>query len=335
MEEYKIFTSVIDLPAEWDEMAGIYFRQKEFLLHAEKYNFCKQRYYVLYSNEKFRAGAVLYTLPLDLLTFLHIKSPVKMHICGIPCSVSCSGIFGTDENLSKLKKHIYKKEKGLVLFLNLESITKEKNVSTGATLPTIVLKNKFGSWDMYVSSLRSDYRRRLNYILTDNDDIKLERIKCNEYTEEMYGLYLQVFNKSKAKLEKLNFDFFRNLPDSFSITLCKKKNDLLGWNITLFHNNAYYFFLGGVDYNQNKDNAVYLKLLFNIVQEGIEKKADFIDLGQTAEIPKLRTGGMLEPRYMEAIHSNAVFNSILKIAKGTLSYKRKVSNHNVFKTVVQ
>lgn len=335
MEEFKIVTSANDLPAEWNELAGIYFRQKEFLVHAEKYNFCKQRYYVLNENEKMQAGAIVYTLPLDLLTFLHIKSPVKMHICGIPCSVSCPGIFGTEENQNKLKKYIYNKEKGLVLFLNLESITNENKISTGTTLPTIVLRNKFNSWNEYISSLRSGYRRRLNQIINDKSEIQLDTVNCSNYTQEMHSLYLNVFNKSKAKLEKLNYDFLKNLPDSFSLTLCKKNKELLGWNITLFHRNTQYFFLGGVDYKQNTDNSVYLKLLFNIVKEGIEKKAEFIDLGQTAEIPKLRTGGKLEQRYMEANHSNPVFNSILKMAKGTLSYKRKVSDHNVFKSVTQ
>jgi hypothetical protein len=58
----------------------------------------------------------------------------------------------------------------------------------------------------------------------------------------------------------------------------------------------------------------------------------FIDLGQTAEIPKMRLGGKLESRYMEAHHSNKLFNQLLKLAEKTLAYNRKVPMVNVFKT---
>ena len=74
--------------------------------------------------------------------------------------------------------------------------------------------------------------------------------------------------------------------------------------------------------------------MLNIIEDAISLKAEYIDLGQTAEIPKMRTGGLPEKRYMEARHSNKIFNKILKKAEGALEYKRKLETVHVFKQEV-
>jgi hypothetical protein len=90
------------------------------LLHTEKYNPCQQRYYTCINNGKLIAAAIVYSLRLDLFTFINFKSPVKMNIAGIPCSVSSQGIFGEKAAIAALKEHVFNVEKGFVLFLNLE-----------------------------------------------------------------------------------------------------------------------------------------------------------------------------------------------------------------------
>ncbi len=111
-----------DLPDQWDSLAVDYFQTKEFLVHAEKYNPCKQRYYTLYKDGTFEAGAIVYTLRLDLFTYLSIPSPFRMNIAGIPCSVSSSGIIGSFELFSDLIEHIKKQENSELI---LEQALKE------------------------------------------------------------------------------------------------------------------------------------------------------------------------------------------------------------------
>jgi hypothetical protein len=91
---FSLVYSAFKLPPAWDDLAKIYFQKREFLIHTEKYNPCKQRYWLLEEEGKLKAGAVLYNLRLDLLTFIHLRSPLVMNIAGIPCSVSCSGFIG-------------------------------------------------------------------------------------------------------------------------------------------------------------------------------------------------------------------------------------------------
>jgi hypothetical protein len=331
MSTFIKMESAAELPGSWDGLAEHYFQQRKFLLHAERYNPCNQRYYLGLNEGVTTSAAIVYTLQLDLLTYLKIKSPLKMHLVGIPCSVSSSGIFGEHESVEALKLHIIEKEKGFLVFLNLTEKPADHDRATGCTLPTIFLSNRFADWKSYENALRTGYRRRLKQINASDPTLRLEKMTCSSFTTLLYDQYLEVYQRSDGKLEKLSFDFFRNLPEEFILTACYKNEALIGWNLALEHQGTYYFFLGGIHYKQNKANNTYLRLLAQLVRDGIEKHAKIIELGQTAEIAKMRMGGLPETLYMQAHHSNRFFNRLLLIAGPLLAYKRKLENTNAFK----
>lgn len=331
MPKIAHITDAAALPDQWDNLCLSYFQGREFLLHAQKFNPCRQRYYTYSESEKLQACAVVYTLRLDLLTYLKIKSPLKMHIIGIPCSVSASGIFGESDACNKLKEYIFKNEKGFVLCLNLPQKSENSKSAVGTTLPTILINNLFSNWDNYIKSLRHPYRRRLKAIISKSNKLSIEKLPCNSFTKEMYNLYLEVYKRSKGKLEKLHFDFFSHLPEIFKLTVCYHNEKLIGWNITVNHKKTHYFFLGGVDYTENRKFNTYFLLLSEIVKDAINLKSEIIELGQTAETPKLRLGGIPVTLYMEARHSHKFFNFILHKTAPLLSYKHPFETHNIFR----
>lgn len=328
---FQQYTKAEQLTDDWDSLAYNYFQQRKFLIHAEKYNPCRQRYFMCYESEEAVAAAIVYSIQLDIFTYLKIKSPVKMNIVGIPCSVSGQGIFGKSSAVEALKKNICEAEKGLVVFLNLTEKPVESENATGKTLPTILLSNQFTDWNDYLTSLRSNYRRRLKQINQENKALRFEKKACIAFTPEMYDQYLEVYKRSSGKLEKLSFDFFQNLPTEFLLTVCYLNENTIGWNIALEDNNIYCFFLGGIDYKQNRIYNTYLRLLSKLICDGIERKVALIELGQTAEIAKMRMGGKPETLYMEAFHSNRILNKLLKMSSSMLEYKRKLENTNAIK----
>lgn len=331
MMEFKCIHKVADIPPEWDWMADNYFQQIKFLTHTEKHNPCNQRYYLLLENGKLIAGAIVYSLRLDILTFARLKSPIKMNIIGIPCSVSCQGLFGKRDSIEILKNHIYIVEKGFVLVLNLENKLDGSSIASGKTLPSIIFSNTFPNWDNYISSLRSNYRRRLKQINKVGKELVFKKKSCSDFSENMHKQYLDVYKRSKGKLEKLSLNFFKNLPDEFKLTVCYHKDIIIGWNIALSDQNIYYFFFGGIDYQQNKNYSTYFQLLINLIKDGVENRSEYIELGQTAEIPKMRMGGKPKYLYMEAHHSNRAFNKILKLCNPLLEYKQKLEDTKVFR----
>ena len=329
--EIKIIPRAAELPENWDSLALDYFQTIEFLNHTEKYNPCRQRYYVLSLKGIFKAGIVVYTLKLDLLTYLSISSPIRMNIAGIPCSVSSSGFVGDREFFQQLIRYIQTIEKGLLLVLNVEPELRIQNMISGKTLPTILFTRRSETWDDYLGSLRASYRRRIRLFSDSFTGICKKQLACSSFDSDMYLQYLQVLKRSKGKLETLPIGFFMNLPSNFCLHAFYHKQRLIGWYITTTFSEKFYFFLGGIDYNMNRQFDTYFNILLSVLQDGIEKKVTVIDLGQTAEIPKIRLGGDPVEKTMLAYHSNRLILLLLKVGKRLLEYSTAVKEAHVFK----
>ena len=320
-----------NLPDEWDRAADHYFQKRAFLAHCETGNPCRQRYYVARQDKRLVAGAVVYSLRLSLLTFARIDLPVSMQIVGIPCSVSHPGLIGSTVAARNLLDHIRGQERGFLLALNLETSELIPDGFTAAkTLPTVALEPAVQSWDEFLRSMRADYRRRVNKILARSGGLKIRDSACEEFSREHHDLYLQVWGRSDAKLEKLNLEFFKGLPAEFRMITAHHGDGLAGWAIILETRGGLDFFLGGIDYDLNREQAVYLRLLLEIVRTGIESGASRVDLGQTAEIPKMRLGATCRALHMGATHGNPFFRFLLHRASGFLEYRRRVPGHHVF-----
>ena len=320
-----------DLPESWDELAEDYFQTRVFLDHTEKYNACDQRYFLLYENEFLQAVAVIYSLKLNLLTYLSLNSAFRMNMAGIPCSVSASGLVGNRKYFQELLDFIATSEKGFLLALNLEPNVEKGIMTQGRTLPTVVVTNRFNSWDDYLGSLRAPYRRRIRLLSSSFLAVRKKQMACSCFDGQMYRQYLEVLKRSKGKLETLTIGFFQHLPPEFHLTALFYDEILIGWYITVSFRGKLYFFLGGLDYTRNRKFNTYFNILTEIVKEGIEKRATWIDLGQTAEIPKLRLGGKPVEKYMLGTHSNRFIRLCLKAGKNFLEYRFKWNENHVFK----
>ena len=329
--EITKISSASQLPEEWDSMATGYFQTTSFLGYTEKYNSCNQRYYVLKDGGSCKSGIIIYSLDLDLFTFLPFARSMKMNISGIPCSVSNGGFVGDKRFLEELLLHVTKIEKGLTLCLNLDRNLKIKGFASGVTLPSIVFRNRYNSWENYLSCLRSPYRRRIKLFSDRFKVIVKKNLSCRDFSEEMYSQYRDVHKRSKGKLETLSNDFFVNLPEDFYLSAFYLESRLLGWHIVLHAENNRSFFMGGIDYQFNKEYRVYFNMLIDILKEGIDAGVQEIDFGQTAETPKLRLGGDVVEKYMIGSHSGSVFRKLLNIGSSFLEYKGRFVTNNVLK----
>jgi hypothetical protein len=253
-----------------------------------------------------------------------------MQIIGIPASVFSSGLVGDPALYGALLDGILREETGLFACLNLDGIPAGSPMFVGRTWPDIVLTNRFGSWDRYVAALRSEYRRRLRRVMNDASGYQVQRMPCSRFTNEMHALYLEVYRRSKGKLERLSAAFFRNLPASFGLTTFTAGGTLRGWTITLRHGDRFSFFLGGQDY-RDEPRELYLVKLLDVVRSGVESGASTIDLGQSAEVPKTRLGGRPQEKVMLAYHSRVIPRAMLRAGMGILSYRVHVPETNVFK----
>lgn len=317
---------------EWDLIADFYFQRREFLIHLQRYNPCSQRYYMLYDEDKIIAGAVVYTFKVNLLTFLHIPSPLKMRVIGLPVSVATSPVIGQPAGFIYLLKHILDNEKGFILGLNMMDDYLTDRVLNMRTLPTFLISGHFDSTESYENALRHNYRRRLHRFRGRFLTVREEISDCSLFSSEHYRLYLEIMRRTRTKLETISMDLFRNLPSNFTLTTYYNEKDMLCWHITCLDGKKLTFFFGGMDYKLRGQFQSYHNNLFGILSEAIEKKCDVLDLGQTAETAKMRLGGIKEERKMFLFHRNPLILNVLLPFKRFLTYSNDVENCNVFKS---
>ena len=315
----------------WDDAAGSWFRQREFLVYAERYNPCRQRYYQLRDGHRVLAGAIVYSLRLDLLTFLRVPSPVTMHLLAVPVGIATTGYFGASADRDELLRHVAGAERGLLVVLTADCGDDLPIGVRCQMIPTIFLDLRFPDWTAYEGAMRAPHRRRLRRLLAQGAQLEATTTGCDAFSEAHYALYLQVHGRAAAKLETLTHDFFRHLPPRFALTSYRRGGQLVSWTITVPDGDLFMYFFGGMDYGLLAETQAYLVGLAGIVREGIARHAPLLDLGQTADEPKLRFGGRLVGKEMYLCHRRGWVQGLLRWLGPALEFRGRARRFHVFR----
>ena len=317
------------LPEEWNHLAGKnIFLRKENLVKLEEVNPCGQNYY-MFCNPEPSSIVVTYSLKCNIFTYGFVTCRVPVTIVGIPCSVSKQGYHLGEKTKDEVFKFL-SEIKGPKILLNIDKPPSRKGFALGETLPSCQLDIRWKSMEGYLKAMRSHYRYRLNRAIDKWQ--KVQRIELSNqelFDDNLYKLYLQVYNKSNYKLERLSIDFFKTFPSR--IIKFEDRGRALGFIQLVENKEELIFLLGGFDYPLNFEYDIYINMLLEIVKMGIDGGYKTIDLGQTAEDTKMKLGGIRKKKYMVIHHSNKMINYFVGKFPGLLSYDPKNIHFNVFK----
>jgi len=323
------------LNTKWDDLAVWYYQKRAFLAFLHTYNYCNQRYYQLFVNNRLVAGTIVYHFRTNILTFSGLNLFVKTKIIGLPISIATVPIIGESGEHEFLLEEIIKREKLLILGLNFTSPYLKKKVVNMRTLPTIVIESDFDSYEAYLNGLRYPYRRRIIRFREKFEKVRSEVTPCSVFNRTHYKLYLDVMDSSTTKLETLSQELFENLPENFILITHYIEDTMLAWNICLHDRETLFFFMGGLNYEFRDRYKSYHNNLASVVELAFQKKCTRIDLGQTAEIAKLRMGGLEEERTMFIYHKNVFILLVMRFLRKILTYSSTRETYRVFKSVRQ
>lgn len=321
----KVFNKVEEIPNYWDEaVEKSPFLKKKYLKLLETTNPCGAQYYLVANEDKKQYCFVTYKLKLNMFTYSKFKLDIPITIIGIPASVSAPGYCCEKEEVF-LK--VLKSIKGIKVVLN--SNDKFKELKRGYTLPDCIMELPWNSFQSYLEAMKPSHRYRYNKVRKHGKSLDIRKLEKHErFTEELYKLYENVYNKSSFKLEKLPIEFFReNGADTTVFTLEGKS---VGFVQTFKEEETFYFLFGGIDYSINKNHSLYFNMLYHIIARAIESGAKSIKMGQTAEDAKLRLGCTLEEKYLYIHSANKFFNKLIQYLVPLLSYKYNFKKYHVF-----
>ena len=329
MIEIKQFDSITKVPDEWDTIIGDnLYLSKDFLAFMEEIDKCEQKYYMIYDGEILDTVFMTYVRKrYNPAMFTKYNLHQRMTMIYVPLSVTRPGI-AYNKHLDQAMDFI-KTIKGPKMLLNIEDVD-PRGFAKGLTCPKCILTNRFDSFDDYMNSLRSNYRYRYTKCFKKSAPLTLEYLENNkDFTEEMYECYLQVYNKSRVRVEKLPIDFFRG--KYFKIFVLKLEGKVMGFGQMLPNGKELIFEFVGVNYEYNSTYDTYHRILLEIVKYGIENNFETIDFGQTADESKLKLGSKYTMLYAYMHHSNKMLNGIYKKLAKKIEYKPITTDYNVFK----
>jgi len=296
----------LDLPEEWDSLADSLLQTRSLLRHYEETNPCRQRYHVLWTEGRPVAGAVVYSITQNLLTFLgNVPSPVHLNVVGLPASVPPGGIVGPPAAAAQLLAEVFAAELGLTVALNLPRGLDVPGTISLRMLPDMILRRSFPDLDAYRNSLRADWRRRMIRSEKRFADVTIHRTSCAAFTSRHHRLYLDVLAHASERLETLSPAFFRGLPPPLELVSCCQGGKLLCWRIVLAERDRLIFVLGA--------------------------GAREIDLGQTAEDAQARLGALPAETCMLLHHPNRLVDLPLRIASPLIAYRGHPRSYRIFR----
>lgn len=327
---YKRIERAADLPAEWDKLCekNIYM-SRSFMEFMEAANACNQSYHLFYRDGKLYSCFMMFERKFNLFIFTKYKINVPMKFIYLPLSVSHPSIIW-DCDMGEVGK-VLRKMKGIKIIINVDKEELD-GFAKGHYLPICVLKNRWNTWDEYIGSMRASYRRRINLALKKGKDITYRLLEDNrDFTDEMYGLYEQVFNHSEYSLEKLTAEFFRNDISKTVLLEIDGKTEAFVQLIEDSANDMLIFEFCGYNYDIAHKYDIYYNMLAQIVKYAIDHKFKYVQFGQTAYDAKMKFGAEMFYNYYLLNHSNRFLNFLIKKYNGFLQYKVTDYNFNVFK----
>ena len=201
----------------------------------------------------------------------------------------------------------------------------------------ITLKPEWNSFNDYKSALKSKYRVKANKADSKSESLETKLFTQDDiktYKNELQALYQNTIDNADFNAQILNLDTYIHLKKTFKEKFIVKgyflKNKLVGFLSAMqneTHLDAHFI---GIDYANNKEFAIYPRILNDYVRLGIETKSSQINLGRTASEIKSTLGA--EPKALTCYckHRRYIPNQVLKPFIKNVQIK-SFKQHSVFK----
>ena len=191
------------------------------------------------------------------------------------------------------------------------------------SMPMTMLDIGYDSFDAYMekalkSSSRRKLRKKLNATAGASDIRMSVTDDAASFVDEVYPLYLQVFDRSKMQFEKLTKDFFRQLgqrmSDKVRFFAWRRGNVLVAFSLCMVQGDSLYAEYVGFDYAVALDLHLYHYIVRDMINWGIGKGYKWFRSSGLNYDPKLHMKHRLDPIDLYARHTSGPANAIFRLA---------------------
>jgi hypothetical protein len=134
--------------------------------------------------------------------------------------------------------------------------------------------------------------------------------------DDIYSLYLQVYNRSHLHFEKLTKPFFcglgRLMPDKVRFFLWRQNGRVVAFTLCMIEGDAIYAEYIGLDYSVALDLHLYHYAVRDMISWAIPRGFKWLRSSGLNYDPKLHLRHALDPIDLYARHTSAIINAVLR-----------------------
>ena len=191
------------------------------------------------------------------------------------------------------------------------------------SMPMTMLDIQYDSFDAYMAkALRSSSRRKLRKKLEATAGVSDIRMSVTDdaasFVDEIYPLYLQVFERSRMQFEKLTKEFFRQIgqrmSDKVRFFAWRRGNVLVAFSLCMVQGDSLYAEYVGFDYAVALELHLYHYVVRDMINWGIGNGYKWFRSSGLNYDPKLHMRHRLDPIDLYVRHTSGVANAIFALA---------------------
>jgi len=191
------------------------------------------------------------------------------------------------------------------------------------SMPMTMLDIRYDSFDAYMTkALKSSSRKKLRKNLEATASVADIRMSVTDdaasFVDEIYPLYLQVFERSKMQFEKLTKDFLRQIGqrmnDKVRFFAWRRGNTLVAFSLCMVQGDSLYAEYVGFDYAVALDLHLYHYVVRDMINWGIRNGYKWFRSSGLSYDPKLHMRHRLDPIDLYVRHTSILANTIFKLA---------------------
>jgi predicted N-acyltransferase len=269
------------------------------------------------------------------------KKPLKLLICGNTFVSGEHGIFIKQKQdkkllIKKLAKailHFSNADKKLKIdafllkdFIN-ESLLitdelKDFNYHPFSVEPNMVLTldQNWRNFDDYLASMKTKFRVKARKAFKQSAAIRIEEVNKEDLLNqlpEMTALYKKVASNADFNLGNFNLETYTKLKEKFGENYILKtywlNHKIVGFISGVINQNSLDAHFVGIDYELNREYAIYQRMLYDYIEIAISKRLKTINFGRTASEIKSSVGAEPRDLTMYFRHKKSITNRILKL----------------------
>ena len=188
--------------------------------------------------------------------------------------------------------------------------------------PNMVLQidKNWHNYNDYLASMKTKFRVKARKAFKQSIDIRIEEVTTKNIANQlpkMTSLYKKVASHADFNLGNFNLETYKGFKKNFGENYILKSywlgDKIIGFISGIINQNSLDAHFVGIDYELNKEYAIYQRMLYDYIEIAIDKKLKTINFGRTASEIKSSVGAKPQDLTMYLRHKKSITNRILKL----------------------